>query len=580
MKKLLLLLALLPALTANSQVTLDWVQYTGGISIAVDHFDNVYTVNYEYALGGDITLTKRDPAGALLWQSSYNQTSTTRWDRATYLSCDENGNVIVTGTVMSGYSNPVSANSIVMKFDSNGNLLWRNVYENDFDGSYTVKCLTDATNNIYVLGLGAGPNGLVTKVKKFNAAGNSLWSFFDASGIGAPLNFKFTPEGNILVIGRSISGSINGYAKIDMNGNSIWSYAGVNSLTIGDAAGDDSGNTYLVHGEYVTNGGSVVKKLSPAGILLWQQTYSIAAFRIEVGTDNNAVFCGFPNQGTPGAAFIKINTSGTTIWTNMDADGPLGLLLHARLLLDKFNNAYLAAGTLFEMAVCKVYSNGLSAWTATCPGGYANNMALGYVNGVFVVGGTTAHFSEEVICPVPSNLSTKNITAVSANLLWQPVSGALYYEVWYKKNVAANWKIKFVPAIKSHSIIKNLKCNTGYDWKIRTACDTTGTDVISAFSTIQTFTTASCRTANEDFQAAAPLLFPNPATATITINLEPYVGKVTLYVLDLNGRILLTQVEDGITEAEMDIHSLHSGLYVLRISDASGNISAIKWCKE
>jgi hypothetical protein len=51
------------ALPANCQVTLDRVPFTGGISITVDDFDSVYTVN---ALSSDITLMKRDPASALL----------------------------------------------------------------------------------------------------------------------------------------------------------------------------------------------------------------------------------------------------------------------------------------------------------------------------------------------------------------------------------------------------------------------------------------------------------------------------------------------------------------------------------
>ncbi|MCU0406305.1 MAG: hypothetical protein MUE64_04910 [Ignavibacteriaceae bacterium] len=74
-------------------------------------------------------------------------------------------------------------------------------------------------------------------------------TYYDANGIGAPINFKFTPDDAIVITGRAIFGSINGYAKIDLNGNHIWSYPSVSSLTIGDAEGDDFGNTYLVHGE-------------------------------------------------------------------------------------------------------------------------------------------------------------------------------------------------------------------------------------------------------------------------------------------------------------------------------------------
>ncbi|MBL0063047.1 MAG: hypothetical protein IPP40_16600 [bacterium] len=147
------------------------------------------------------------------------------------------------------------------------------------------------------------------------------------------------------------------------------------SETVGDAAGDSLGNTYVVHGEYVFNGGTVLKKLNSAGTQIWSHVYTFKGNRVEVGTDGQPVMSGYPMAGF-GAAFIKTDSSGTALWTNLDADGPLALLLHAQLLMDNANNAYLAAGTLQEMAVCKVSADGTSAWTITTPGSYANAIAL------------------------------------------------------------------------------------------------------------------------------------------------------------------------------------------------------------
>jgi hypothetical protein len=373
------------------QVVVDWVEPTTGVSIAVDAIDNVYTVYYDYNLGEEITLTKRDMNGNLLWEASYDQTDPTKWEKATWVAIDNENNIVVSGTLMSGYSNPVNAASILMKFGPAGNLLWRQIYESSFDGSYTKKCLIDADNNIYVLGMGSGPTGYVTKIKKFTPNGSALWSYFDADGIGAPINFKFTPEGNIVVVGRAIYGSVNGYAKIDLDGNNIWSYPEVYSLTVGDASGDAFGNTYLVHGEYVSNPGTMIKKIDQSGELIWENVYALSGLRIEIGTDNCAVVSGYPNPGTFGAAFIKVDGTGNLLWANLDADGPLALMLHAQMILDGSNDAYLAAGTLFEMAVCKVNNDGTSDWTQTMSGSYANAIALGNnENSIFVVGGYTA----------------------------------------------------------------------------------------------------------------------------------------------------------------------------------------------
>ena len=379
-------------LSSRAQVTVEWANYPGGVSVAIDASNNVYTANCDFNPGGDITLTKRDAAGNILWEVPYNNTNTTRHEVATWVETDGAGNILVTGTIRSGISNPVNVNAVLMKFDPSGNLLWRNVYETDFDGSTTKKCLVDAQDNIYVLGLGNNGTGMTTKVKKFSPGGTALWTYLDNSGIGMPVNFKFTPDDALVITGRSFFGSINGYAKIDLDGNPIWSYPGVTSLTVGDAAGDSFGNTYLVNGEYVAiNAGSVVKKLSPSGIQTWEKINDMAGLRVEVGSDNHPVVCGYPNSGTFGAAFMKYGSDGEVLWQNLDADGGgFALLAHAQMKLDGSDAAYIAAGTMSQIAVCKVNSDGTSAWTVAAPSGYASGLGLGTDNSVFVVGGTTA----------------------------------------------------------------------------------------------------------------------------------------------------------------------------------------------
>jgi len=423
MKTLFVLFLTVLSSVMYAQVQLAWYNYPGGVAAATDASNNVYTANWDYNPGGDITLTKRDAAGNILWEVPYNNTDPTRHEVATWVETDGAGNILVSGTIRSGYSNPVNANSLLMKFDPSGTLLWRVVYETDFDGSSTRKCLVDSDNNIYVLGLGNSGTGIVTKVKKFSPGGTALWSWFDNAGIGAPQNFKLTPDNHLLISGRGITGSINGYAKISLSGTSVWSLAGINSLTVGDAAGDSFGNTYLINGQYgVSTSGSVVRKLSPSGALLWETLNTMAGMRIEVGSDNNPVISGYPNSGSFGAAFMKFDVSGNMLWQNLDADGPgYALLAHAQMKLDGFNAAYLAAGTMSLMAVCKVNSDGTSAWTASTSSGYASCLDFGTDNSVFVTGGTTARFIQSGSATVPA--APTNLTATASgssviNLAW------------------------------------------------------------------------------------------------------------------------------------------------------------------
>lgn len=412
---------ILSANLVSAQVSVDWYNYPGGAALASNSQYDVYSVNWDANPGGDITLTKRDSSGVILWETFFDNTDLTRHEAATWVETDYLENIIVSGTIRSGFSNPVDAASIIMKFDTSGTLIWRVVYESTFDGSSTRKVLVDAQNNIYVLGLGTGINGIVTKIKKFDPAGVPVWSYFDTSGIGYPLNFKFTPDSNLLVIARSQTGILNGFSKIDLNGTVIWSKAGVGSQSIGDAAGDSLGNTFLVNGENVfSNPGSILQKLSLSGAILWADTCSITAFRVEVGNDDNPVICGFPNSGTPGAAFIKYDTNGNLVWQNLDADGPgYALLLHAQLKMDNENAAYLAAGTLSQMALCKVNSDGTSAWTAAIPGSYANAFDFYTKDVIYVTGGTTAKLGQSS----GTGISNPNEKFFSGEIFPNPNSG-------------------------------------------------------------------------------------------------------------------------------------------------------------
>lgn len=400
----------------NAQVQVAWYNYPGGVSVATDASNNVYTANWDSNLGGDITLTKRDASGNILWEVPYNNTDYTRSESATWVETDNDGNILVSGTIRSGYSNPVNAASLLMKFSSTGALLWRVVYESSFDGSSTRKCLVDANNNVYVLGIGTGPIGQVTKVKKFSSAGVSVWNYFDTGG-GAPVTFKFTPDNKILLVKRGITGSINSYSKIDLNGNLIWNTAGITSISGGDAAGDAAGNTYIVNGDP-----SELKKLSSVGAVIWSQANAVSGNKVEVGTDNNPVVGGYPN-GSYGVVILKYDGNGNLLWQNLDADGPsLSLLALAPMRLDASNAVYVAGSTMSSMGVCKVNSDGTSAWAATTSSGYPVWFEFGTDNSVYVVGGTTAKFMQSGTIPAtpaaPSNLVATPAGTTSINLIW------------------------------------------------------------------------------------------------------------------------------------------------------------------
>jgi hypothetical protein len=567
MKKVLIGLLTLP-MALSAQPVLEWSNYPGGVSVATDVSNNVYAAWWDYNPAGDIYLTKRNSDGTTLWEVSYDNTDNTRHEVATWVAVDNFNNILVSGTIRSGYASPVNANSILMKFDSDGNLLWRTVYDGDFDGSYTKKCVIDADNNIYVLGRNGGP--AVTEVNKFSPDGDMLWTYLDNDGIGNPMNIKLTPDNQLVISGRWLYGSGGGFSKLDLDGNLVWSKVGY-SLTAGDVDGDAFGNSYITEGQYDFDYGSFLTKLSPTGDIIWQEENTMSAFRIEVGTDNYPIISGFPTSGTGGAAFMKYDSDGNVLWENMDADGAgYSLLLHSKMLLDADNNAYLAAGSLFEMNVCKIMADGTAGWVVGISGSStATDMTLGNDNNIYVAGGTIAKIAQEPaepVCDIPTGLFSNNITAVGARLNWTIVPDAYQYEVWYKKTTAATWKKKFVLGTKNKLNIKNLQPNKNYVWKIRTICDTTGVDLLSDFSADQFFTTLILREGTAIAESNI-LLYPNPVKDQLNIsymNLEP-IQNLSIFIYDAQGR-LIQSIEEDVSNNTININvdMLPAGIYQIQ----------------
>ena len=91
---------------------------------------------------------------------------------------------------------------------------------------------------------------------------------------------------------------------------------------------------------------------------------------------------------------MKFNSSGGVVWQNLNADGNQNLLLHSQLLLDNRNNAYLAAGTLFQMAVCKVNADGTDGWLYLGSGNSASAIAAGPAGRIYATGLNTVQLSQ------------------------------------------------------------------------------------------------------------------------------------------------------------------------------------------
>lgn len=386
MKTPMLIAALLASPLAQAYVTTDWTSDPGGTAIAVDVPDSVYTVNADINPGSEIQLTKRDSAGTILWVASAPEINV-GYEVANWVSVDHSGNIIVTGTLQGGsFANRTNRAGLILKFDPNGHLLWSRTFDGIDNGSYTRKHVVDADDNIHVIGVG---NGAIAKVRSYASDGTFRWSYGVLGTLTAPYSLSMTPEDHLLVMtsASSAAGFIV-YAKLDGNGDELWRKT-INSRSSGYAVDDALGNTYLVHMEYgATNEGTVLKKLSPTGTVLWERVRKglISPF-VAVSNDDSPVISGL--RPGAGAAFIQFDTDGFVSWENLDADGPsMSLQQWSPTQRDGLSNYYIQGNG----GLCKVNSDGSSGWSTISSN--SAGFAVGSDQSVYTVGATTAKLIE------------------------------------------------------------------------------------------------------------------------------------------------------------------------------------------
>lgn len=80
------------------------------------------------------------------------------------------------------------------------------------------------------------------------------------------------------------------------------------------------------------------------------------------------------------------------------------------------------------------------------------------------------------------------------------------------------------------------------------------------------FTLANCTTlSSKTFNSQDYKIYPNPVNSVLTINTNKSLGDVTITLVDLNGRLVLSKKATLLGEISLNISALQSGLYILNI---------------
>jgi hypothetical protein len=385
----LAVLVLGPAAVPAAAQTEQWRQSVpehDGAMMDIDATDNVFAVG-DSVVGDRVTTRKYRPNGALLWERPYPTPGERA--RASWLSVDSAGAVVVSGYLIVGDVNP--AGWVVYKYDAAGNLLWKDTISVSF--GRTVRVETDAMGNAYVVGRMGRPNAfgsltIDTVVIKYAPNGTRLWMRTfdggDASTADEPYSLALSPDGTrVAAVGSS---GLRLFAVIyDAQGNELGRNVQPQLGPARDAAFGPQNLLYLATSRWTqqTSDELTVVKLDGIARTVWIRSFpdGTYAYRIAVDSRGDVVVAGV--ESPPVTWFLdwvtlKLTPDGTQLWSQPYNQHPSTEEYPYFLELDPAGNIYVTGeggprdpSSLLglQLVTVKYTPTGARAWVAVSGNG-------------------------------------------------------------------------------------------------------------------------------------------------------------------------------------------------------------------
>lgn len=310
----------------------------------------------------DFYIIKLDSNGNVIWENTYGGSGI---DFANSIQQTDDGGYIVAGWSsspdISGVTNHGGADAYTIKLDSTGKVEWQKMFggsNDDYansirqtsDGGYIVAGYSSSTDISGVINHGDGDGYLI----KLDSDGNVLWqNMYGGSGIDKYDNYdgqdlfhsvQQTYDGGYIVAGSSQSADISGVAnqgrddyyiiKLDGDGNVLWQnmYGGALSdfaISIQQTYDGD----YIIAGSFQMDtdiSQCYIIKLDGDGNVLWQNIFGGSDWdvptSIQQTNDEGYIVAGYStstdiknvtNHGGDDCYIIKLDSAGNIEWQKM-----------------------------------------------------------------------------------------------------------------------------------------------------------------------------------------------------------------------------------------------------------------------
>ena len=174
-------------------------------------------------------------------------------------------------------------------------------------------------------------------------------------------------------------------------------------------------------------------------------------------------------------------------------------------------------------------------------------------------------------CEQVTGVTVTNITENSAVVSWQAAT-ATSYEVDYGPvgHGQGQGTTVTVNGVTTYTIT-GLESETGYSVYVRALCEA---DAPGPWSQVQEFTTLEGGIGIDVADGMNVSIYPNPTSSTTTIALSGVNGDVAITVVDMNGRVVMSDSMscEGDCVKTMEVSGLAQGAYFVRINGENVNM--------
>ena len=308
-----------------------------GRGVAVDASGNAYVAGFTYSFGpgnttrSSLSLLKYNRTGSLLfqriWSCSSCSSNGTEFSDGEGVAVDRSGSIYVIGR-SSSYAGHL--NVLLLKFDSNGNMLWQKTWGGTFD-NFGRGVAVDGSGNIYVTG-DTDSFGFSRDVflLKFNSTGSLLWQkTWGGTSYDLGEGVAVDSLGNIYVTGTTWSFGAGGadilLLKFDTSGALVWqkTWGGAIDDFGYDVAVDSSENIYVTGytDSPATGNYALLLKFNSTASLLWQRTWGgsnyNSGYGVALDAAGNVYVTGVTasfGAGGDDVSLSKFDPSGALVW--------------------------------------------------------------------------------------------------------------------------------------------------------------------------------------------------------------------------------------------------------------------------